>query len=158
MRMETGMTLEEILKLHDLTKAVKWLNRARGPTANAFDLHSLRAFFDTSEVPQELKATLAENISVMIGVALDRAIRDVERKIEQITGSPLPLPDLDIPPPPLPEPTYYDHKPGDPPPDDATRCILVDLLFSNGFELLNVRPVHLAWDQIVGWRPATSGK
>lgn len=154
------MTLEEILKLHDLTKAVKWLNRARGPTGTAFDLHSLRAFFDTPDVPQELKANLAESISVMIGAALDKAIHDVERKIEQITGSPPPLPDLDVPRPPKPTPEnlgYTLRKLGDPPPEDATRCILIDLFFSNGFELLNVRPVHTDWSEVIGWRPAISG-
>ena len=36
-------------------------------------------------------------------------------------------------------------------------CILIDLLFSNDSELLNVRPIHIDWIEVVGWRPAISG-
>ncbi len=153
------MTLEEILKLYELTVTVKALNQARGKN-QAFNLKMLDRFFNAPDIPQPAKAALAGTISEAINGAVDRSIGDVEREIERITGQPATyVAENDPePPPPLPEPTYYDHRPGDPPPDDATRCILVDLLFSNGFELLNVRPVHLAWDQIVGWRPATSGK
>lgn len=154
------MTLEEILKLYELTVTVKALNQARGKN-QAFNLKMLDRFFNAPDIPQPAKAALAGTISEAINGAVDRAIGDVEREIERITGQPATYVSEEgkqASLPPLSDPTYYDHKPGDPPPDDATRCILVDLLFSNGFELLNVRPVHLAWDQIVGWRPATSGK
>ena len=152
------MTLEEILKLYELTVTVKALNQARGKN-QAFNLKMLDRFFNAPDIPQPAKAALASTISEGINGAVDRSIGDVEREIERITGQPATyVAENDPEPPqPLPRPIYYAHKPGDPPPEDAIRCILIDLLFSNDSELLNVRPIHIDWIEVVGWRPAISG-
>lgn len=154
------MTLEEILKLYELTVTVKALNQARGKN-QAFNLKMLDRFFNAPDIPQPAKAALAGTISEAINGAVDRAIGDVEREIERITGQPATYVSEEgkqASLPPLSDPTYYDHKPGDPPPREAMNCILIDLLFSNDSELLNVRPIHIDWIEVVGWRPATSGK
>lgn len=153
------MTLEEILKLYELTVTVKALNQARGKN-QAFNLKMLDRFFNAPDIPQPAKAALAGTISEAINNAVDRSIGDVEREIERITGQPATYVSEEgkqASLPPLSDPTYYDHKPGDPPPREAMNCILIDLLFSNDSELLNVRPIHIDWVEVVGWRPAISG-
>lgn len=153
------MTLEEILKLYELTVTVKALNQARGKN-QAFNLKMLDRFFNAPDIPQPAKAALAGTISEAINNAVDRSIGDVEREIERITGQPATYVSEEgkqASLPPLSDPTYYDHKPGDPPPREAMNCILIDLLFSNDSELLNVRPIHIDWIEVVGWRPAISG-